>query len=373
MEIQLTPKQKLELELEQIIKQRKQILSIVGAFGDIDNCEGHIRRTFQDKDGGLFVEFFGCTYYFKGWPETQIVEGIGLAKAMISVFPRIILGPSIILKIFLGLMFVFRRKKLIHWLNVYTAMIHGHVTRKVNFPPEKYNKAVKEMKRAFSEVVRKYDETILTRNREDMLYPSYNEKDLKGRIEPRAIVKILNHIAEFIWLFIEHDNAYRFPLQDIFPIINKEALKQNVRKELMRVYQQAKHRAQPSGILGKINQMEILFSLGLYFSIVRKFILEFIFELDMEKIKLDENDWYFCLKRKGWNFRGWTLEQRLRLKQKIDKEKHHFRLQLMDIQMPGEPSIKGFKIVKFDDWKDIEEKKDKVDPEADKMYLLHEG
>ena len=148
--MQLTPKQQLEEKLFEDIKVKKQILSIVGAFGDVENCEGYIEQVIYPSEGGILIKFYGCTYFFKGWPDNKIVEGIGLAKAMISVFPRMILGNSVMLRMFLILMFFFGRNKLVHWLHVYSTMIYGHVTLKVGFQVEKYGQSVEKLNKQFN-------------------------------------------------------------------------------------------------------------------------------------------------------------------------------------------------------------------------------
>ena len=81
----------------------------MGAFGDMANCEGYIESEVRPQGGGLESQLYGITYRFKGYPRNEVVEGIGLAKAMISVFPRMILSNSIPLKLFIVFMFIFRR------------------------------------------------------------------------------------------------------------------------------------------------------------------------------------------------------------------------------------------------------------------------
>jgi len=87
---------------------------------------------------------------------------------------------------------------------------------------------------------------------------------------------------------------------------------------------------------------------------VRKFITEVLLELNMDKIKMDEADVYFSLKRRAYNTRNRSLNERLRLKRKIDKERGHWRLQLVDIDIPGEGKLKGFRVELFNDEIDIE-------------------
>ena len=55
----------------------------------------------------------------------------------------------------------------------------------------------------------------------------------------------------------------------------------------------------------------------------REFVVEFLCELDMEEVKLDEADWYFCLRRDGYDFGGIPIKERLEERKRLDKEKGH--------------------------------------------------
>lgn len=361
----MTPKQVLYQEITNAIKNQKEILSIVGAFGDVDNSEGYIKEVSEPPDGGRLVTFFGCSFIWKGWPDNKIVEGLGLAKAMVSVFPRAILADSWPLRLFLIFMILFRRKKLIHYFHVYSTMIYGHVTEKIAFDPNKYNRCIKELRRAFNETLDIWDKKILTRSKEVLAHKgkatNYDEKDVLGKFEDRKLIMALSQMGEFFWLFLEHDSAYRFPTQDIFAKLDKEALKKDARKEILRLFDLCISRATEHGILHKAIQMRKLVSLALLNKDVREFLKDMLLAVNIDHVRLDQDDWYFCLKKRGFNFKGWPLARRLALKKKLDKERHHYRLQLMDIQMPNEPMIRGFKIVDFDDENDIYPERKKKD------------
>jgi hypothetical protein len=51
----------------------------------------------------------------------------------------------------------------------------------------------------------------------------------------------------------------------------------------------------------------------------RKFLMKFFEEIDLEKIKMDEADWYHCLRRNDYNYGGLSIQERLLIRQKIDK------------------------------------------------------
>src|SRR3990167_4028437 len=302
-------KKDLENTIEERIKNRRDILSILGAFGDMANCEGYIESEVRPQGGGLESQLYGITYRFKGYPRNEVFEGIGLAKAMVSVFPRMILSHSFALRVFLLIMLIFRKNKLIHYFHVYSTMIYGHVTLKVGFDPNLYNRPVKELKRAFDNTLRLWDEKILSRNRAVLASTGVStdydiERDGKGMIEHRKLIKSVSQMLEFGWLFVEHDNAYRFPLQDVLPLLSKDKLRKSTKKELLRIMDILIDRAHPvHGIRPKAVQMRKLLWLVFLSRSATNFIKEFLLELDTDKLKLDEDDWYFCLKRRGFNFR----------------------------------------------------------------------
>ena len=366
----MTPKQQLLEKIEVSIKNRKEIVSVVGAFGDVENCEGYIEDVSYPPDGGIFIKFFGCDFLFKGWPDNKIVEGIGLAKSFVSTFPRMILAKSLALQIFIIFMYIFQRNKLIHFFNCSTAMIHGHITSKIGFDPHRYNRYVKELKRSFDARIMAWDRIIPSRERESVIGTTYDEKDIKGQVEKRKMVKSIAHLGEFLCLFLEHDTAYKIPLQDIIPLLNKEALLKNPRKEIMRLFDICIERATEHGILGKAKEMKKLLNVLFIISpFSLKFTKEFLYDLDLEKIKPDKYDLYFSYKRRGYSIQGLSLDERLAIKEKLDIEHHHYRMQLMNLQMPNEPVIQGFKVVNFDDRNDILPKKEKKEEKVNQNYI----
>ena len=173
---------------------------------------------------------------------------------------------------------------------------------------------------------------------------------------PRELWEFLVCVMDFAWLFIESDNAYRFRIQDVIPLVNKEAVKQDVVREVDRILSILIERENPS--CGIKYKWQAIKKLGIPFlrfnKDMREFTKEFLLELNFDKIKMDEHDYYFSRRRHTYMFEGKPTHERIKEAYKMDKEKGHVRMQYIelfqDIQCPtcknpSKQRIAGVKVV----------------------------
>jgi hypothetical protein len=303
---------KTEAELVKLIEKRvaekKQIAVVAGAFGDMEECEAVVEEFIYPTTGGSFTKFYGCSYLFKGVPLREIVEGLSMAKSMISFLPREIFFRGILFRIAILLYALFMTKRFMNYLMKYCYIIHAHSINRVKLPITHYNKFTNELRRSFESAVR---------DKNDDFY------------------KIARYFADFIYLFLEYDNAYRLRIQDMFENLNAENAEKNVRKEVLRLIDILIDREY--GIKDKWIQMRRIFNIFLIISPkFRNLMREFLTTLTKENVVLDEDDWYFCLRRNGYRFRDMPVEARLEEKARIDSEKGHILLRLRPIESPKE-------------------------------------
>lgn len=296
---------------------------VVGAFGDMDECEGLLERVITPPEGGTFMKFVGCSYLFKGFPMNQFVENLGLAKALISFLPRVIILKSFLFTTSFILLFFFARRRLIHYLNLFIGMIYDRTVIRTHMNEKRYNPFTKELRRATELVLNK--EYIVKKSLID--YSAIEMKDNEGNFNVRnlELSVLMAKITYLIYFFLEHDNAYRFRVQDILELVNKENVRKNIVAEIDRLFRVLIEREHPSyGERAKwIALRRIAINFLRFNSMARRIVKNILLEIDIEKVKLDEADWYFCLRRKTYSFRGVPLELRLREKVLIDKEKGH--------------------------------------------------
>lgn len=313
-ETDMTKSEELLQQVKDHVAKEGKILIVNGAIGDMDGCTGVLEEVINNEDS-VYCKWFGCSYLFKGYPDRQIVEGLGLAKAMISAIPRELIEKNLWTKIALAMTFLFQRHKFIHMCHVWFSTIYTNEVAKVGMDTNKYGRSVKELRRAVY--------AVLNTN-QDLLHGDFQA------MNKDEVKELIAKVAEFFCLFIELDSAYRFRLQDVLAELNKEAARANIVKEVRRLFDLWISREDDlHGIRYKIIPAANLLVMFLRLSkSARDWAKKFLLELDTEKIRLDEADWYFCLKRNNYHFEGVPLENRLEFKKWIDGVRGHVMLKI---------------------------------------------
>jgi hypothetical protein len=313
-------------------KQFGQVVYTEGAFGDTDmsRCTGLVELPIlMPKEGGTFTKFYGCSFLFKGNPDKGYIKFMGFPKALVSILPREIMMRSWVLLCAVAFLFAFARKRLYRYAWVYVFTLQRNFFNLVNVPWERYNAPVKELKRSMDRAI------ALELERTDRVI--MNEDELLSGPSPEKKIGIVPRIvangARFFYFFIEHDHAYRFPLQDILPLINKERLQRHCLHEVDRLFLICLSRASPhvpeaerscSSFTVKINgARKMLLAAMIVCPAFRRIMRDFLLDLDCEKVRLDDDDWYFCLDREIYDYRGIPHAERFAEKERIDRERGH--------------------------------------------------
>lgn len=278
---------------------------VIGAYGDMERCEGVLEDIITPEEGGTFMKFHGCPYLFKGFPLNEVIESMGLAKALLSFLPREIISKSFIFSSMVALLFLFNRKRFYYYLNLYFGMIYDRAVVRAGMLPERYNAPTIEIKRAFY-VALKNEFGVFDKPLRD-----YYAAEIKGNTKLLKAVFYAKTI-EFMCFFLEIDSAYRLRVQDVLGHRHKDIkglfdilIKREKDEALIRNW---KSLSRIILLFIKINSQS------------RRIIDNFLLQIDIDEVKLDEADWYFSLRRKGYDFRGISLEERLKEKERIEKE-----------------------------------------------------
>ena len=159
--------------------------------------------------------------------------------------------------------------------------------------------------------------------------------------EIKNLREIFGKFRDIALMILEMDTAYRFVMQDILPEFDINNLKHNPIKELKRVFSILLKREHADGSpIGDQNrkwqrvEKMVVFALRISHKL-RKFFVRFISEIDMEKIKLDEADWYFVLGHHCYNSQDISYEDRLLERERIDREKGHKIPRLVLVKEPN--------------------------------------
>lgn len=321
---------RLELaeEIRNDIRSGKTVYALAGAFGEFQGCDGYIKETIKPEEGGSFIRLYGCTYLIKGNFNHYRVHGIELSKSLISEIPRDLIAKSTTLTIAIGLLFLFARRRFIHYLDHYFDVIIRRGIRWHDLPLKEYNVMPKEVLRATKmAIIEQFgmDEGEVDRYQE-VDHPIGYIYSYNVRMQKKQLGALLSRVSRFAALFLELDSAYRFRVQDAFGEIDAGAAHENPIKEFYRCLDILHDRDRPegTGVRHKWRFLKIVFPILFFLSPgIKRFVSLCMIHVDPQKIKMDESDWYFCLKYRSYNFGGLSEEERFALREKIDAEKGH--------------------------------------------------
>ena len=326
--------------IEKIQSRGNNIAVINGVFGDMEGCDGVVEERIEPAQGGLFVKIMGCPYLFKGFPDKRIVEGLAIGKSLISLLPRLIIASSYFWRISFLIRYLFSPTYFWHDMHIFAWNLYQNVATKSELPRKLYNKP--------TNVLREAVDTALSQcldyeySNQYKIDPRHGDIHVVNKV--REIWETITCFFEFIYLFLEQDNAYRFRLQDVIPLVKKENIKKDVVKEVSRLFDILIEREHPMyGIAHKWKRLKnIIIPLLWFDKRMAKFTRLFFLAIDTKEFALDEADRYFCLRRRSHNIDGTILSDRLKEKERIDKEKGIVLMQLLQIiKTNGE---KGFAI-----------------------------
>jgi len=262
------------------LKTKDQILSVAkamnlypigGALGEIKGC-GAYAESEMVTENGWETKYFGIATPFKGKTDNDIIDRVTITK---KAFWEIInLWPL-------------RMGKIIHSLWVIYICEGGLKSR--CYRDHEFCPACREIIRAGRKIVK-----------------SEEERDL---INCGAMI-------------LQLSSSYRVRGQDMAGEIDKINLKTAFLKELWRIRKLMLGREKAEK--KKMGLLLNLFILAAIFK--RKMVYDFLMELDIDKVKLDKMDWYYCLRRPSYNFRGKTIEERLAEVREVDKEQNNLIL-----------------------------------------------
>ena len=325
MESNNESKQK-EATLKETATPLQKVNLVVGAYGTGPDCAGVVEWTrkfdklgtpYGIKEGGLYTKYVGCTYLFKGYPRKGTVDIVGIPKKVVPASSKLI-SDSPMLKLFLGFLFLSRRKLLFKICDAFIDIIHSPVAEQL-LSPEDYCDSVRELYRASEIVIKKIPRRICGKcwNRDYKMF------------------KRITKIRDCACMSLEYDAAYKFPIQDAFSNLDKDELRKNPIKEIRRVFNIMIDRQIIIELADKWKKIVNILILLLKISPkTKKQVVSFLLEIDYNKIALDEDDKYFCLLRENYNYWGTKIDERKLLKKKIDKEKNHQIPKVMFMQEP---------------------------------------
>lgn len=300
-------------------KKKEGVELIISAYGSRKECIGIIEKVETPPSGGVFTKLKGCNYLYKGYPDPWVVDYIYASKRVIAGFFPLFLNKSV--RFILGLVFLLylilprRLKKsvIISILDYFLGITHWvEYKNKYALSTTLYCTAIQEVYRT-SEVLLKY-------------------------ITDKEIVERVVKLRDIFCMILQMDSAYRARFQDIVPEFHKDALTKNPKKEIRRVMDIFIRREAVDGMNAmttKWQGLKKILLIILSFRRIKNILVKALLELDFDKVKMDEADFYFVCGSDDYNYRGLSYEQRQQVMREMDIKMKNKRPQVI-VRQPYE-------------------------------------
>ena len=265
-----------------------------------DGVQGeYFDRMDYPEEGGIYAYFYDHAYPTKGQPYPQAVDAIQAPKKMIMGGARFIRTHFILSAFVFILPKVLTRKAFKSFVRYFIYdYVMGAIKPYCFLDEKRYCKSVKEIRRAGFKTV----ESLKT------------DDDLKDLL--RCLLIMISNIFEW-------DNAHRYRLQDIFGgELNKELFFKNPGKEVTRlsILQVGRERGWHDDKNRWFMMSKALRLVLWLIPFVKHLLFEFVKEIDLDKVKMDEADEYHNFLRPDYDIHGWPIEIRQRKFIKIRDE-----------------------------------------------------
>lgn len=132
--------------------------------------------------------------------------------------------------------------------------------------------------------------------------------------------EVAQNTAKIFAHLIEHDDAYRYRVEDIFSETSEVALRLDPTNEINRllvIYALRQHDSKE--MIEKFGSFGTLLSFALRSNRIKEVFINAIMAVDFKHLQLDEADHYHCLTRDDYDFFGLSIEERLKEYEAIHK------------------------------------------------------
>lgn len=254
------------------------------SFGAI----GEMHKVEYPDEGDIFVHHIGYKYPSRGFPYPEAVLSVHIAKKMIMATAVFVRRHYIFSALFVLLVPNFITKSL---MQIFGEHIDS-VLSIYRLEERRHAKAVRELIRAGR---------VVAESRRGWL---------------RNIILLFTGMLASM---LQWDNSYLWRFQDVFVEIIKDAFIKNPSKEIERIYNLALSRDLSGGIrfktLGGPLRALLFLKPGL-----KSILIDFVKEVNMDEIKMDESDEYNALGKSDYSIHGWPIQSRFDRRVAVDKE-----------------------------------------------------
>ncbi len=230
-------------------------------------------------EGGTLTYMSGFDVPFQGFPFSELVEKMDVVKKMTKGFKSGF--HHILWKHFTGW-----KRPILIFLTTPFFRIYAHAEiatcwryiERHKIKPRVYCTAMREVHRAMS-------------------VPTNDDERFKT-------TKLREMMRDLLCMHLEFDNAYRFRFQDVIVELDKEKLKQDPLKEILRLLNIMSDREVHQEVKDTWTLTKTMVEYLKYSKEIKSIVISFLNNLNTDKCKLDKRDIPFCVTRNDYNFKS---------------------------------------------------------------------
>ena len=250
-----------------IAQNMKEIAVLPSEVPPVDDTNP-LRKVEFPEEGGVLTWMDNFDFPYRGYPHYEFVDKIDVLKKITRAFAS-------------GLYHALKQRNVLWFITLLPALwamkaivragiyVLFKTVERFRIKTDKYCQFVRELHRGFS----------------------VNDSELAGQLR------------DMTCMILEMDNAYRYRAQDVLVELDKAALRKNPTKELVRLLDVMTSREKQQQIRDTwtLGKYAIRFYLA-FDGELRRIIVNALLDLDMDKVKLTNEDKQFCIPRKDYTF-----------------------------------------------------------------------
>ncbi len=225
--------------------------------------------------GGIHLWLKGLKYPIKGFPEPENVAANNIAK-------RILINQvKIWAKYPLSACYLLTNKGRNLWFREYLDIIYPVIERAL-YEPSKYNNLSRELFK---------------------MVPIF----LKGIGIQEEVANVMGHVVAAM---IEHDDAYRYRIEDLLSETNKDFMMKYPAKEMAMMVKVLGERDNRKHLVQKFDSIRRILTIAFWLPSVKKAFRDALSVCNFEHMQLDEIDRYHTLRYSTYDFAGLPFDER---------------------------------------------------------------
>lgn len=280
------------------------------------NSDAYV-KVIRTPEGNNILKVYGCKFKYKGHSPREMVYGMQFAKYLVFQIPREIIAKNWLFALAMVFSFLFQRKKLLRDIRWMLHEMNNRIRWYYDIP-EIQQKIKQGSTNYFAVEKKRLGDHYVEINFSEVFYNPFEREIARSarkaaERESKLWQELIDALVRFVCLFLYVDNTYRLRLQDglaegedIYGTLDILAQRENTPAQ------------SPKWRLIKL-AIRILTILS---PAVKRITSNFFKNLDLSKVKMDEDDWYWALGFRSYNCGGKSLEWRQAERKRLD-ELHH--------------------------------------------------